>query len=374
MLNSYLLILILALVIFSVLILIILVFIRKKIVKQPEVKIPTVGWSSTTTGTCNSYVFPSVFNGGFTRPEPTFNPQVVNTLKPTTFPNTGSTCYDFDTIYAFSTTQTCNDGESNNLVCIKDDGSFAKHGSTQNTYTSCNVQPCAGNLSMISLGYYEGRELCLTQALNVATCNPSNPSQQFRITRTTDNNTTPSPSTQSGLLTQIYDRVTGQCLDVDFTTNETITVDFSDIPVCNSSTTSSITGPKVVWGSCGNKNGYSNGFFWYSVDSYSGSNLPQQLVYVADSTDTLATSPGTDLMAQLQSRYSVFAGKDTDFPIVQQRDKFSTSDCTQFFSTYQPFNLSSFNFNNEYNKMNSCFYTSTSGWSVTSECLTTENT
>lgn len=386
--ENYLLILILVIFFIIILILAMLALLRRYMRKnQPQLTEPNVGWSDvSTTGTCQGYEFTSSFTGGvYIGPQPTYNSSVLNNIPPVTYTDT-NTCQDFDTIYAYAGSHQCTNLPvgltGSTLFCINQSGDYVKYGTTENIFISCvqgqdtGVLPCPGDLSIISIGYSTDRTYCLSTnsdgTITTDNCDPSDTAQMIRITRTTDPETQPSSTTQSGLLTQVYNRYLDKCLDIDFSTTGSVEMDYSEMSMCDSTDTDTVTGYQLYWNECGATGNYDNGYFWYTVESSTVTNtLNQQLVYVANNNNTLSTTLNTDLVNDLTSAYSIYSGEVGTSPVAIQRSTFQPDECQTLFSTYQPFNLQNIsNFNTVFNVDNTCNYVPE--FAVTTNCLTSQ--
>lgn len=198
-------------------------------------------WSHASPGpdplknTCQIYQFPTskTANGTVFAGTPTFNSTILNGL-------TGLTgyypyCLDEDQTWAMQFQQVCSPtGTGGDIIsdprislCTLMTGGKTGLGGTEvfyaNTAGTIQCTPtktCPGQLSVVSVNYQVPQisPNCITQdpsGILMTPCDPSVPSQVFRVTRT-DIGVNPdylvAGSGQNGLLAQILDRNTGLCL------------------------------------------------------------------------------------------------------------------------------------------------------------------
>lgn len=202
---------------------------------------PTPG-PNPTKNFCQLYQFPTALvdiDGIETAipGNPTFNANILNNLQGV--PNYPQ-CLDSDQIMAQQLQHACTapNGVINGAItrCFLIDGGLTGLGGTESYYTNSgcfNVPACAGQLSLVSINFQAPTVPNINCIQNEGTgfnvtmqsCDPSNNSQLFRITRIdpgqNPNSLQPGQG-QNGLIAQILDRDTGLCLIPGTTTTTTI--------------------------------------------------------------------------------------------------------------------------------------------------------
>lgn len=218
-------------------------------------------------GECQLYTFsPTNINGHIYPGNPTFNTLVLNNMEGNPIDNTMNVCTDIDQLYAGEVQHSCTgplgvvDGQIS--LCRLLTGGVTGLGGTEVFYSNafCQAQiPCAGQLAVVALNYHPGPDLPLTCIQNdangpiIATCNPANPDQLFRITRTAigvNPLTLSAISPQNGLLAQIYDRTSGLCLAMGSGTETTIYIPPTEISCTGTTGTNAFSGPNVILSTC----------------------------------------------------------------------------------------------------------------------------
>lgn len=243
------------------------------------------GWGSATPGadskrnTCQIYTFPSI-NG---QPgQPTLRNSVLNSLTPTS--TSTAVCFDTDQIVAQQLTHTCqtvagsSDTQQPLSVCYTTEGQLLQPGQSEVFYSADNcgsTLSCPGDVALLALNWNSptgtmGAVCINTVAINgqngnldLETCNISNLTQLYRVTRMNPGATPPQPGQpypNMGLLAQFLERKSGLCI----------------IPQA----TNPISGGQVVLGSCSNN----NGFVWALIPSLiiDGKTTPPQIAYIGN--------------------------------------------------------------------------------------------
>lgn len=249
-----------------------------------------LGWgpqspsADPTVNVCLTYEFPTavVDIGGkntIVPGNPTFNYQTLIGLTGMRgIPN----CLDADQIIAQQVTHTCIgpagvvDGSISRCDLIA--GGTTGLGGSEIYYSNSGcpaIPPCAGQLAAVSLNYQAPAIpfYCLNNNgtgnnASMVTCDPSQPSQIFRITRTepgqNPNSVIPGLA-QNGLMAQIYDRNSGMCL-VPGTGTVDMNFDSSSVPGCGSGIVS-FAGTPVNFGQC--TGGAFPGYVWAFIPAAS---------------------------------------------------------------------------------------------------------
>jgi len=256
--------------------------------QSPLVWGPPVPGPNSSKNYCQLYQFPTsilpinsvptVFPG-----TPSFNPNTLNILHGSPV---NRSCIDSDQILAQQVQHSCvqPNGTDNTISrCFLINGGTTGIGGSESYYTNSgclNIPPCVGELSLVSINYQSPTvtgTYCLQSNgtgsnISISLCNPSNPSQLFRITRTNPGqnpNTIPPGQGQNGLLAQILDRNTNLCVvsgtgttNIIFDPNYIHPIDFG----C-SGPSSSFTGTNLVLGPC--TGGLYPGYVWALLPSIS---------------------------------------------------------------------------------------------------------
>jgi hypothetical protein len=211
---------------------------------------------------------------------PSFNPEILDNLAGVS--GTYPFCVDSDQLIAHQLAHTCIapqgvvDGSITTCNLIA--GGYTGVGGSEVFYSGdgCYKVPlCAGQLSLVSVNFQSPGNSdihCLqtffNTEVNMAPCNPSLGSQLYRITRI-DPGQNPfalQPGQgQNGLIAQLLDRVTGQCI----TAGEDITSTIYDPKYLQNSScsgaTESIAGTSVVLSTC--TGGIFPGYVWAMLPS-----------------------------------------------------------------------------------------------------------
>lgn len=260
---------------------------------------------------CQLYQFPTAvvnIDGVFTAVPgtPTFDPNILDNL-------TGELlhpqCVDTDQIIARQVQHTCTGpfGVADRATsrCFLLRGGTTGIGGSEVYYTNSqclNIPPCAGQLSLVSLNYQAPKVpdiFCLQNDNNVTMsmepCNPQNPNQLFRVTRTNPGqnpNSLQPGQGQNGLLAQILNRNTGLCVMPGTGTSSTIFDPNYLTPVDGNCVGTPVTvqGTNIIQGACtgGEFPGYVWGFLpsvlYCSLTGGCTGNealtVPPQIVYV----------------------------------------------------------------------------------------------
>jgi len=150
--------------------------------------------------------------------QPSLNPVILNGL---TGSSTLPSCIDVDQIVAQQVTHTCVGTTGQPSFCYEYNGVLANPGETEIYYATDNctaIPACPGSLSVVSLNFNPPQNIaCIgdngASPSVVGSCDISNQTQLWRVTRTNPGSSAPGPSgTNTGLLAQILDRNTGNCL------------------------------------------------------------------------------------------------------------------------------------------------------------------
>lgn len=230
-------------------------------------------WGSVTPGPdsdknlCQLYTFPaSNINGKIFPGNPTFNTLILDSMTGIPLDNVNSVCTDVDQLYAGEVQHSCTgplgviDGQIS--LCRLLTGGVTGLGGTEVFYANsfCPAQiPCAGQLAVVALNYHPGPDTPLNCIQNsdqgpiMNTCDPSNPDQLFRVTRTAigvNPATLTTTSPQNGLLAQIYDRTTGLCLGLGSGTETTLYSPPTTISCSGTTGTNLFSGPQVILSTC----------------------------------------------------------------------------------------------------------------------------
>lgn len=232
---------------------------------------------------------------------PTYANYILDTLTGTgTYPP----CLDTDQLIAQQVKRTCIaprgvvNGASTR--CIDITGGVTGVGGTELYYTDAGcfkVQPCVGQLSLISPNYQVPSNFdihCIenqgaNRQVTVNNCDPSQQSQLFRITRIDPGqnpNSLPPGQGQGGLLGQFLDRVTGLCLIPGSAVTST---QYDPSSVGCSGPVQTLVGQEVILSSC--TGGSVPGYVWAFLPSiqYCGVSgpcsptvTPPQIAYVGN--------------------------------------------------------------------------------------------
>lgn len=238
--------------------------------------------SNAEKNVCMLYEFPTAYT--ITSPvssaypgNPTFNTSILDSV-------TGSTglpeCLDFDEIIAQQVSRSCIGVPGNdNVVCRLLNGGFTGYGGSETFYDnkSCpNITACVGQLALIAINTNTGTypnciSLNDSGEIQMSVCDPSNPDQIFRITRTQPgvNPETLSPSNnQQGILTQILHKETNLCLMAGTETVQSTFDNINNPPVPCTNPNDGVTyyGVDLVLGAC--TGGEYPGYLWASNNSY----------------------------------------------------------------------------------------------------------
>lgn len=366
-----------SIIIILILIMIFIIFDFKKVGNGNTPIQSIYGWDNPPLGTCNVYQFPTTFdNSVYNKANPSYN--ILNTIGNSLINTTYSdlSCMDYDLLNATNIQHTCSNAgigpNASTLTCYNQEGTIVNKGATESIYVNCTIPQCQGNLSLISIGYKLGTSYCLNKSLNAVDCNPSDPTQQWRITRKSTN-TDDISLDQTGLLTQIYDRDSNNCLTLTSNPSQINTFDSSILSGCNNSVQLNSTFTLSL-GACGNQGNFSDGFFWYILPTTN--QQPTQLVFVADG-NTSINIPQSITQAQsdlLNNNILVFDGVSNIYPVQMNNLPYNYSDtnsvCTNLLSNFQPFNLSNESgFNSGFNIENTCFPVNNTTFNVTTNCL-----
>ena len=197
-------------------------------------------WTKITPGpdpnknVCTLYTFPplTISIGTEIFPSlgtPTFNSEILDNLQGQ--PNAVPVCLDADQVMAKQVQHMCtgtsaSTAEGSLILCPLQTGGYTGVGGVEVFYSNMNClsfQRCVGQLALLSINYQipDQPDIYCVQRndenllVNMGQCDPSNPLQTFRITRTPIG-TNPASLTfgngQNGLLGQILDRTSGLCL------------------------------------------------------------------------------------------------------------------------------------------------------------------
>lgn len=231
----------------------------------------------STRNTCQIYNFNGemvTIDGQLTAlpAQPSLNSDILNNITP----EPPGACYDLDQIVAAQVIHTCNttqniqsgdvigvdaSGTPGISYCIKDDGSKASPGTSETYYSqnsslydnngnntgqlTCDVPACQGILSLLAFNYQPGQTqqiydyaLCLSIQSPTSfvgkTCDISDQTQLVRMSRynpsadTTSTGNGQQPITsggKSGVISNLYDRVSGQCIIADDSNNLVLDID-----------------------------------------------------------------------------------------------------------------------------------------------------
>lgn len=242
---------------------------------------------NTDKNSCQLYQFPTavVDLGGIPTAipgTPTFNEDILNGL-------TGRPvlpfCIDSDQIIAQQVEHTCTapEGVVDSAItrCFLISGGTTGLSGTETYFTNSgcpNIPPCAGQLSLVSINFQAPGVtgiFCLQSQgsganIVMAPCDPANPNQLFRVTRTNpgQNPLALEPGQgQNGLIAQILDRNTGLCVIPGTGTTTTLFDPAYLTPVQSSCVgpIQSLTGPNVILGAC--TGGQFPGYVWALIPS-----------------------------------------------------------------------------------------------------------
>jgi hypothetical protein len=250
---------------------------------------PTPG-SNPYKNTCQIYQFPtSIGQSGIALVgAPTLNSATLNKMDGILLVN--QTCIDTDQVIAQQVQHSCTGPagvlDNSSVRCITLGGKTVGFGEIENYYDNvlCPViSQCPGQLSLVSLNYHglgETDMYCINKThggsglATMAPCDPSNEDQLFRITRVNPGQNPDSlpPGSQNGLLAQMYDRDTGQCLvPYDGSSDNLFTYYPTYVEKLNSACTggpySGYTGTHLTLGSC--TGGPYPGYVWVLFPSIS---------------------------------------------------------------------------------------------------------
>ena len=300
-----------------------------------------------TRNTCQVYNFDGAMvtvDGQLTAlpAQPSLNPAILDQKTP----GTPGVCYDLDQIVAAQVTHTCNTtqniqtgdiigvdaaGQKGVSFCIRTDSSRAAPGTSENYYSqssslfdssgnntgqlTCDIPACQGILSLLAFDYQPGQTqqvynyaLCLSIQSPTSfigkPCDISDQTQLVRMSRynpsadTTSTGGGQQPITsggKSGTVTNLFDRVSGQCIIAD--TNNNLVLDTD----CNR--------------------------YWALVNNQTGTQLSsrQQIVFIKNLTPdqiaqfnaTLSSDKLLDLITSL-NLYSIQLNSNSDSTLVMR--------------------------------------------------------
>lgn len=229
-------------------------------------------WSNFRQGpdpnknTCSLYTFPTTrINGNISIPVPTLNSTILDRLTGTPIVRP-LTCLDTDQIVAQQVTRICvgpnEDSEYHNLItlCTAQNGDTIQLSGSETLYTSYNTDitgycpntvQCAGKLSVVSMAHNLNHDhlVCIKKNSDtdviIASCDPSDISQLFRVTRI-DPGQNPGSlipgKGQNGIISQIYDRNNKTCMKMG-NVNAQTTLHLSSRDI-------TLTGTNVIFGEC----------------------------------------------------------------------------------------------------------------------------
>lgn len=265
----------------------------------PNAQSAPLGWGKPTPGPnstknfCQLYEFPTsvtVIDGVKTAipGNPTFNSKILDNLKGVVdYP----LCLDQDQIMAQQVQHGCTAPagiiEGQITRCFLLGGGTTGLGGTEAYYTNVgcpNISPCAGQLSLVSINFQiptQPNIYCVTNQgpnnnASMFPCDPSNPSQLFRITRINPGqnpNTLQPGQGQNGLIAQILDRNTGLCLLPGNGTSTThFDPEYIGVSGCSGPGTN-FSGTNLIMGEC--TGGIFPGYVWALVPSLTYCPLPE---------------------------------------------------------------------------------------------------
>jgi len=197
---------------------------------EPMVWVNVMAGPDPLRNTCQVYQFPATMAADNTVAigTPTFNTQILNASTGMTIGP--YTCIDADQLVAQQMQRTCSapEGSATGSVskCVLMNGQLANIGDVELYYSDekcIQIPDCTGELSLVSLNFHGSTTSpigCLSAfdselipMINI--CDPSDPSQLFRITRISpgENPATVTPSQESsGIIAQILHRESGLCI------------------------------------------------------------------------------------------------------------------------------------------------------------------
>lgn len=210
---------------------------------------------------------------------PTFNANLLDNLQGIPrYP----LCLDSDQIMAQQLQHTCTAPlgvvEGAITRCFLIDGGITGLGGNESYYTNSGcfrVLPCVGQLSLVSINFQAPAvpPFCVQNEgtganVTMQRCDPSIPSQLFRVTRINPGqnpNSLQPGKGQNGLIAQILDRDTGLCLNPgNVTTTTVFDPAYLQLPQCTGAP-QVISGTNVIMSTC--TGGTSPGYVWALLPS-----------------------------------------------------------------------------------------------------------
>lgn len=238
---------------------------------------PLIGWGSATRiGDCTTYQYPiQDINGTLVPSNISTDPAVINNLTPIPTP----TCVYGDQQSLALMSRTCttiNSGDDPINICVKNDGTLAQLGETEEFYDAgpCSNNTCPDSIVNLSVGFHPdtAEPSCIGydgSDVTIGKCDAGY-DKQFLYESITDSTV---PSYLSPV--SITFRDTGKCLGVDLGNPVSLVYDPTYLNQQSSCSQTLIAGYSLIQKTC-------SGTMWAVLPSftYFGVKAPTQLVYI----------------------------------------------------------------------------------------------